>query len=219
MSEPTTNLKYDFTIKPRIRPRLEHMRFIDQLPNDAPIPFSEFANDMVITYVLNRDDRDIAIRFEDLDRWGIDINELEKQARKNAAQLVPKLEIAKLDAGQHPKLVSIKARHSVAYYQDIDVSAFLVGDIHKTLRPQLEPGFYVIAPTRQQIFAVATTSEYELRHLHHVLTQNSRQTPQRLTRDIFYVSMDGVSGGITHANASPQSPGQYPGQQNLSDYG
>ena len=76
--------------KTRIMPRIQPCSIFEQL-DAQQVAFEPFVNNTVILYVIDMPRMTVSITLEQMIRWGIDIDELDRVARVNLSEYQPNL--------------------------------------------------------------------------------------------------------------------------------
>ena len=175
--------------KPRIMPRIQPVAIFDHLDREqvAHIPF---VNDTIVVFVLDMPQMTVSITVEQMLRWGLQIDDLDRIARENLDGYAPDLEIQLVDSSEG-------GRAAIVARQDgYDAARLLLDSLHNRLAPELDGDFYVAAPARDMFLALTTDPEEFVERLRRRVKIEFRRLPYPITADLFVVTRDGVAGTV-----------------------
>lgn len=168
-------------ILPQIRPleRLRGMRpgFMASQP---------FINDTVILYMIDMKDAATPLSTEQLIKWGVDVDEIDRIARNNLASYQPELELQLFRSDDA----------SAALFNTgdgYDASRLLLDQLYPKLAPELGGNFLVAIPTRDVFIAFPMEPKPFVDRLKTRIRDDFKSLPYPITSDLFLVTLDGVA--------------------------
>jgi uncharacterized protein YtpQ (UPF0354 family) len=173
--------------KPRIMPRVQPESVFQHLDREqvAHVPF---VNGTVIVFVLDMPQMTVSITVEQLLRWGLDVEDVDRIARANLARYAPNLQVQLVDSSEG-------GRAAIVAQQDgYDAARLLLGSLHRRLSPELRGDFYVATPARDMFLALTLTPAGFVERIQKRVEQDYRRLPYPISRDFFVVTRDGVAG-------------------------
>ncbi len=173
--------------KPRIMPRIQPVAIFDHLDQEqvAHIPF---VNDTIVVFVLDMPQMTVSITVEQMLRWGLQIDDLDRIARENLDGYAPDLEIQLVDSSEG-------GRAAIVARQDgYDAARLLLDSLHNRLAPELDGDFYVAAPARDMFLALSCDPDEFVQRLCDRVQREYKRLPYPITTDLFVVTRDGVAG-------------------------
>ncbi|GJM19185.1 MAG: hypothetical protein DHS20C14_13980 [Phycisphaeraceae bacterium] len=185
----------------RIMPRIQPMSIFQHLSKDlvAHVPF---VNDTVIVFVNDLPHMTVSLTTEQVNQWGVDVDELEAVARDNLDGYAPELEFQVIESKEGGRAVI------VAEQDGYDAARLLMGDLHRKLVAHLGPDFLVATPARDMFVAMSNGPDAFVDRLRKRVTEDYGRLPYPITPDLFVVTMDGVAGTMTsgeHADKYPDA--------------
>lgn len=183
-----TDMELDFA-RPRIMPRIQPESIFEHLSREmvAHIPY---VNGTVVVFVTDLPQMTVSITTEQVLRWKLTIDELDDIARANLLAYAPELHFQVIESKEG-------GRAAILTEQDgYDAARLLLSDLFVRLAPQLGGDFYVATPARDMFVALSTGPNDFLDRLRARVDQDYRRLPYPITRDLFYVTRDGVAGTI-----------------------
>jgi uncharacterized protein YtpQ (UPF0354 family) len=173
--------------RPRIMPRIQPETVFEHLDREqvAHVPF---VNDTVIVFVLDLPQMTVSITVEQMLKWGVDIDELDRLARENLNRYAPDLEIQLVDSNEG-------GRAAIVARQDgYDAARILLASLHQRLAPELHGDFYVAAPARDMFLAISAGPDGFVERIHKRVELDYRRLPYPITSHFFVITRDGVAG-------------------------
>ncbi len=173
--------------RPRIMPRIQPTTIFEQLDRNQ-VAHAPFVNDTVILYVIDMPKMTVSITIEQMVRWGLDVDELDAQARSNLAQYHPGLKVQFMEARGG-------GRAAVFNCQDgYDAARLLLSSLWKRLAPELDGDFLAAAPARDMFLAISNGPHDFVERLQRRISTDYRRLPYPICSDLFVVTRDGVAG-------------------------
>ena len=145
-----------------------------------------FINDTVIVYTIDLNGSACPIRTEQMIRWGLKLDKLDRMARANLAAHQPDLELTVF----HTDDGSVAALDTGDGY---DASRILLSRLHEQVSPELGGNFIVAIPTRDVFVAFPKDSDQFIQRIRQRVKTDYQRLPYPITDDLFLVSADGVS--------------------------
>lgn len=173
--------------RPRIMPRIQPESIFEHLSRDlvAHVPF---VNDTVIVFVNDLPHMTVSITTDQMDQWGVEIDELERIARENLNDYAPDLELQVIESKEGGRAVI------VAQQDGYDAARLLISDLYPRLAPQLGPDFYVATPARDMFVAMSAGPAPFVERLRARVTEDHARLPYPISPELFLVTLDGVAG-------------------------
>jgi uncharacterized protein YtpQ (UPF0354 family) len=173
--------------KTRIMPRIQPASIFEQLDAEQ-VAFQPFVNDTVILYVIDMPRMTVSITLEQMIRWGIDIDELDRLSRENLARYQPNLKLQIIEGNNG-------GRAAIFNMQDgYDAARLLLDSLWKKLAPEFKGNFYVAAPARDMFMAISCDPDSFVEKLQNRIEMDYKRLPYPISRDLFLVTQDGVAG-------------------------
>lgn len=173
--------------RPRIMPRIQPEALFEHLDREqvAHVPY---VNGTVVVFVLDLPQMTVSITTEQLLRWGISLDEMDRTARDNLALYAPDLDIQLVDSSEG-------GRAAIVARQDgYDAARLLLGSLHERLAPKLNGDFFVAAPARDMFLAISVEPSAFVDRIQKRVEQDYRRLPYPITKSFFVVTRDGVAG-------------------------
>ncbi|MHC5023633.1 MAG: DUF1444 family protein [Planctomycetota bacterium] len=173
--------------KPRIMPRIQPVSIFQHLDREqvAHVPF---VNDTVVVFVIDLPHMTVSITVEQLLRWGLTSDDLDRIARENLARYSPSMEVQLVDSAEG-------GRAAILALQDgYDAARLLLESLHARLAPELHGDFYVAAPARDMFLAMTCEPDAFVSRLQKRVNLDFRRLPYPITSELFVVTRDGVAG-------------------------
>lgn len=173
--------------KPRIMPRIQPLSIFDHLDREQ-VAYVPFVNDTVIVFVLDMPQMTVSITIEQLLRWGLELDDLDRIARDNLSGYTPDLEIQLVDSTEG-------GRAAIVSRQDgYDAARLLLGSLHERLAPELGGDFYVATPARDMFLAISLRPDRFVQRILDRVQRDFRRLPYPISKELFVVTRDGVAG-------------------------
>ncbi len=173
--------------KSRIMPRIQPASIFEQLDAEQ-VAYSPFVNDTVILYVIDMPKMTVSITVEQMIRWGIDIDEIDRIARENLAVYQPKLKLQIVEGDDG-------GRAAIFNMQDgYDAARLLLDSLWTKLAPEFKGNFYVAAPARDMFLAISCGPDSFVEKLQGRIDLDYKRLPYPISSDLFLVTQDGVAG-------------------------
>lgn len=172
---------------PRIMPRIQPESIFESLDREqvAHVPY---VNGTVVVFVLDMPQMTVSITTEQMIRWRLQPEDLERIARENLARYSPELRVQVVDSAEG-------GRAAIVAEQDgYDAARLLLSGLHARLAPQMGGDFYVATPARDRFLAISAAPERLLERLKERATEEFRRLPYPITTNLFVVTRDGVAG-------------------------
>ncbi|MCE2883036.1 MAG: DUF1444 family protein [Planctomycetaceae bacterium] len=173
----------------RIMPRIQPDSIFEHLDREqvAHVPF---VNDTSIVFVIDLPQLTVSITTEQMIRWGLQSDDLDAISRENLARYAPDLEVRFVDSHDG-------GRAAIVAQQDgYDAARLLLSSLYDRLRSELRGDFYVAAPARDTFIAISVGPNPFVERLKQRVEEDYRRLPYPITRELFYVTRDGVAGTL-----------------------
>jgi uncharacterized protein YtpQ (UPF0354 family) len=182
------NASMPFTlVRPRIMPRIQPLSIFEHLDRTqvAHIPF---VNDTVIVFVVDMPDVTVSVTVEQMVRWGVDTDDLERLARENLARYQPdlKVKLVESETGGRAAILSV--------LDGYDAARLLLNTLHSTLAPQMHGDFFVATPARDMFVAISCDPPEFVDKVQQRVLRDFKRLPYPITDALFIVTRDGVAG-------------------------
>lgn len=171
----------------RIMPRIQPDSIFEHLDREqvAHVPF---VNGTSIVFVIDLPQLTVSITTEQMIRWGLQADDLDAISRENLARYAPDLEVRIVDSHDG-------GRAAIVAQQDgYDAARLLLSTLFDRLRGELRGDFYVAAPARDTFIAISVGPNPFVERLKQRVEEDFRRLPYPITRELFYVTRDGVAG-------------------------
>ncbi|HYE01661.1 MAG TPA: DUF1444 family protein, partial [Phycisphaerales bacterium] len=145
-------------------------------------------NDTVIVFVIDLPQMTVSVTTEQMVRWGLCADDLDGIARANLDTYAPELELQVVRSREGGKAAI------VAEQDGYDAARLLLSGLFDRLAPELGGDFYVATPARDMFVAISPGPDAFLSRLKHRVAHDYRRLPYPITKDLFYVTRDGVAG-------------------------
>jgi hypothetical protein len=181
-----SEMPFDF-VRPRVMPRIQPESIFEHLSRElvAHVPF---VNNTVIVFVTDLPQMTVSITTEQMMRWGVDHDELDRAARANLEAYGPEPEFQVIESREGGKAVI------VAEQDGYDAARLLLGDLYTRLGPKLGGDFYVATPARDMFVAMSLGPEEFVGRLRARVDDDFSRMPYPISRELFYVTRDGIAG-------------------------
>lgn len=171
-------------VQQRIFPRITPDDHLDDRPD--LIATQPFVNDTSIVYVIDLKGASTPVRAEQMIRWGVDADELDKLSRRNLAAAQPQLEIELFRTDDHPAAL-------LSTGDGYDAARLLLEGLHPHLAPELGRDFLVAIPTRDVFLAFPAQPGKLIDRLRKQVEADFHKLPYPITNRLFLVTRDGVA--------------------------
>lgn len=181
-----TAASFDFA-RPRVMPRIQPETIFDHLIREQ-VAYVPFVNGTVIVFVLDLPNMTVSITTEQMVRWGVDCDDLDRIARQNLAEYSPELNVQIVESREGGKAALLSEQDGY------DAARLLLGNLYPRLAPELGGDFYVATPARDMFIAMTSRPEPFISRLKGRVAQDYKRLPYPITSELFYVTRDGVAG-------------------------
>jgi len=170
-------------IMPRIHPEsvFEHL-------DERQVAYTPFVNGTVVLFVLDLPEVTVTVTADQMVRWGVSPDDLERFARLNLRSASADLQVQIVESEEGGRAAVMAQRDGY------DASRLLLADLHTTLAPELGGDFLVATPARDMFVAISQAPEPFVERIHDRVERDYRRLPYPITTDFFYVTQDGVAG-------------------------
>jgi hypothetical protein len=175
-------------IMPRIQPETIFQHLTRELVAHVP-----FVNDTVVVFVIDLPQMTVSITTEQMVRWGLAEDDLERIARENLDRYAPELELQLVESKEGGRAVIL------AEQDGYDAARLLLTDLYPRIARQLGGDFYVALPARDMFLALTPEPDPFVKRLHDRVEQDYKRLPYPICSDLFYVTRDGVAGTKSEA--------------------
>lgn len=172
-------------VRRRILPRIQAEKYLSD-HDPAMIAHQPFVQETVILYVIELDEVSTAVTTEQLVRWRMSLEQLDRLARRNLARFQPNLELTVFHGED-----GIAALFNTG--DGYDASRLLLSELYPKVAPELGGDFLVAIPTRDVFIAFPTAPDQFVNRLHQRVRDDFRKLPYPITDALFYVTRDGVA--------------------------
>ena len=182
------NASMPFTlVRPRIMPRIQPLSIFQHLDR-AQVAHIPFVNDTVIVFVVDMPDVTVSVTVEQMVRWGVDADDLERLSRENLARYQPdlKVKLVESETGGRAAIVSV--------LDGYDAARLLLDTLHSTLAPQMHGDFFVATPARDMFVAISCDPPEFVDKVQQRVLLDFKRLPYPITDALFIVTRDGVAG-------------------------
>ncbi|MEM0983631.1 MAG: DUF1444 family protein [Planctomycetota bacterium] len=180
------DMPYEFA-KPRIMPRIQPTSIFDHLSREM-VAYVPFVNDTVIVFVTDLPQMTVSITTEQVLRWGVDLEDLDTVARENLELYAPDLDLQVIESREGGKAVII------AEQDGYDAARLLLPDLYAKLARHFGGDFYVATPARDMLVALSLDPQPFVDRLGERVSDDFGRMPYPISRDLFYVTRDGIAG-------------------------
>lgn len=182
----TNDMPYDL-VRSRVMPRIQPESIFEHLSRDlvAHVPF---VNNTVIVFVTDLPQMTVSITTEQMVKWNVDADELDHVARENLRAYAPGLEFQIIESREGGKAVIL------AEQDGYDAARLLLGGLYSKLAPRLGGDFLVATPARDMFVAMSRGPDDFVDRLRSRVDDDFSRMPYPISRELFYVTRDGVAG-------------------------
>jgi uncharacterized protein YtpQ (UPF0354 family) len=175
-------------VRERIMPQIFPRSKVTPLRGRIPLTTQEFVNDTVIVYVIDEQDAYRSIRRDDLQRWGVDMETVHRQALENLTSRSTGMQVQAIpDEGGN--IIATIFQQGDAY----DSSRLLLPALHENLRPVLGSPFLAGIPNRDFLVCFRTDADDLRDRLAAQIAADFGKMPYPITDQLFLVTADGVA--------------------------
>lgn len=176
-------------VKPRIMPRIHPVTLFEQLERSLVV-YRPWVNGTVVTFVCDSVGSTTSLRPEQMERWGVSIDELDAIALRNLERYatLPELSVIEDDAGG--KIVAVMMRDGY------DSARILLDGWQQQVATLLGSTFYAGIPARDLLFAFSIGPKSFVERLEHRIKQAFERAPYPISPHSFLVTPDGIAGTI-----------------------
>jgi uncharacterized protein YtpQ (UPF0354 family) len=136
--------------------------------------------------MIDLNDAATPISTEQLIKWGVDVDEIDRIARNNLASYRPELELQLFRSDDA----------SAALFNTgdgYDAARLLLDQLYPKLAPELGGNFLVAIPTRDVFIAFPTEPKPFIDRLRSRISDDFKSLPYPITSNLFLVTLDGVA--------------------------
>lgn len=173
--------------KPRVMPRIQPISIFQHL-DPQNVAHTSYVNETVIVYVIDLPHLTVSITTEQMIKWGVDAEDLDRIARENLSRYAPDLQIQIINSNEGGK-AAVFARQD-----GYDAARLLLDRLHARLAPELGGDFYVATPARDMFLAMSIGPDPFIERIRGRVKVDYRRLPYPITSDLFVVTRDGVAG-------------------------
>lgn len=176
--------------KPRIMPRIQPESIFEHLAREqvAHVPF---VNGTVVVFVTDLPQMTVSITTEQVVRWNMTMDEIDAISRENLERYAPELDVQFVESKEGGRAAIL------GHHDGYDAARLLMSDLYERLAPHLGgTDFLVATPARDMFVALSRGPERFVRRLHNRVEQDYKRLPYPITSDLFYVTRDGIAGGL-----------------------
>lgn len=171
----------------KILPRIHPLEAMAGSAANNPLACQPFVNDTVILYAIDLNGASVPITIEQLIRWGVDVEEIDRIARQNLAVHRPRMELRSFQTESATAAVFNTG-------DGYDASRLLLQQLHTQLSRDLGRTFLVAIPSRDVFIAFPCEPSDFVTRLKKRVEVDYRKLPNPITSDLFLVTLDGVAG-------------------------
>jgi len=171
----------------RIMPRIQPNTLFEHLDREQ-VAHTPWVNDTSIVYVIDLPQMTVSITLEQLVQWGLDIGEVEAQARKNISEYARSVEVKLIESAEGGRVAILSLQDGY------DAARLLMRSLHDRLAPKLRGDFYVAAPARDIFLAISDGPDEFMARVQDRVNRDFQRLPYPITKDLFVVTRDGVAG-------------------------
>jgi uncharacterized protein YtpQ (UPF0354 family) len=179
-------------VRNRIMPRIQPESIFQHLDREqvAHVPF---VNGTVVVFVIDMPHVTVSVTVEQMVRWGVQVDDLERLARENLARYAPELKVRVVETEDGGKAAI------VALQDGYDAARLLLESLHLKLAPQLGVDFFVATPARDMLVAMSCNPPNFVQRISQRIDRDYQRLPYPITSALFLVTRDGVAGTVEEA--------------------
>jgi len=172
-----------------VMPRIHHDAIFERLERElvAHIPF---VNDTAVLFVIDLPHMTVSITTEQVIKWGIDADTLDRVARENLAAISDEMDVRLVESKEGGRAAVLSHRDGY------DASRLLLPNLYEALAPELGGDFLVSAPARDLFVAISCEPDLFVNRMKGRAAENFHTLPYPITDSLFYVTRDGVAGSM-----------------------
>jgi uncharacterized protein YtpQ (UPF0354 family) len=179
-------MSFDFA-RARIMPRIQPESIFSHLSREM-VAHTPFVNDTVVVFVIDLPQMTVSITTEQMIRWKVGAEDLDEIARQNLDEYAPQLEMQLVDSKEG-------GRAAILSQQDgYDAARLLMTGLYQRLAGQMGGDFFVALPARDMFLAISPKPTEFVSRLKARVENDFVRLPYPITRELFYVTRDGVAG-------------------------
>lgn len=180
-------------VRARIMPRIQPESIFQHLSREqvAHVPF---VNDTVIVFVIDMPQMTVSVTTEQMVRWGLTAEDMERIARENLSDHSAELQLQVVTSKEGGRAIVI------AEQDGYDAARLLLGNLHRRLAARLGGDFYVATPSRDMFVAISSGPSPFVTRLAARVREDYRRLPYPITPEFFLVTRDGVAGTMAEQN-------------------
>jgi len=180
-----------YELKPQIMPRIQSDEVFQRI-EPARLPHRPWINGTVITFVRDHRDSMVSLLYEDIEGWGVGLEELDSTATANLIQrsALPRLRVKRHDSGGKHLLV----RQCDGY----DSARLLDEELRMRIAAELGPTYLVGIPARDLLIAFSTEPHQFSENMATWIGNAFERMPYPITPHRFLVTRDGIAGTLDH---------------------
>ena len=171
----------------KIMPRIQPESIFDHLSCEQ-VAYVPYVNGTVIVFVIDMPHMTVSVTTEQMLKWGVDCERLERVSRRNLARYTPELEFRRLESEEGGRAVVLSIQDGY------DASRLLLSDIFPILAPEFGGDFLVATPSRDMFLAMSQDPEPFIDRVLTRVNADFERLPYPITNRLFYVTRDGVAG-------------------------
>ena len=173
----------------RIMPRIQPESIFEHLSRDlvAHVPY---VNGTVIVFVNDLPHMTVSITTEQVEQWGVEVEDLEEIARENLDHYTPDLDFQVIDSREGGRAVVL------AEQDGYDASRLLLTGLRRRLGRRLGGDFYVAIPARDMFIAMSAGPGPFVDRLRGRVIEDHERLPYPICPSLFLVTHDGVAGTV-----------------------
>ncbi len=188
--EPVSLALTNFDLaRPRVMPRIQPDSIFEHLSREqvAHVPF---VNGTVIVFVIDLPQMTVSITTEQMVQWCVTAEELEMVSRENLDRYTPELEVQVIESKDGGKAAIVSQQDGY------DAARLLLSSLFTRLAPELRGDFLVATPARDMFLAMSHGPNDFVDRLKNRVDHDYARLPYPITKDLFYVTRDGVAGTL-----------------------
>jgi len=171
----------------KIMPRIQPETIFDHLSAEQ-VAYVPWVNGTVIVFVIDMPHMTVSVTTEQMLKWGVDTERLERVSRRNLARYTPELDFRRLESEEGGRAVVLSLQDGY------DASRLLLSDIFGILAPEFGGDFLVATPSRDMFLAMSQDPEHFIERVQSRVDEDYARLPYPITNKLFYVTLDGVAG-------------------------